>query len=80
MRSLNFKIPVREDFYTRAGEILGLNISAGDAAANQVLAGVTFTSDDGLKLTGTLVVQRYYTGADTPDNSFGNNGDLYLKV
>ena len=35
---------------------------------------------NGSKVTGTLVVQNYYTGTTVPESSFGNNGDLYFKV
>lgn len=33
---------------------------------------------DGTTATGSLVVNRYYTGTSTPSSSLGNNGDLYL--
>lgn len=52
----------------------------GNATAENVIAGNTFTSTAGLKVTGTLVVHKYYTGDTAPSNSFGNDGDLYLKV
>lgn len=52
----------------------------GNATADNVIAGNTFTSTAGLKVTGTLVVHKYYTGDTAPSNSFGNDGDLYLKV
>ena len=31
-------------------------------------------------VSGSVVVQNYYTGTTTPDSSLGNNGDLYFKV
>ena len=52
----------------------------GDAAKSDVISGKTFTSESGLKVTGTMVVQKYYTGNTAPSNSFGNDGDLYLQV
>ena len=52
----------------------------GNATANNVIAGNTFTSTAGLKVTGTLVVHKYYTGDTAPSNSFGNDGDLYLQA
>ena len=52
----------------------------GNATANNVIAGNTFTSTAGLKVTGTMVVQKYYTGNTAPSNSLGNDGDLYLQV
>lgn len=35
---------------------------------------------NGVKVNGSQVIQRFYTGSTTPTSSFGNNGDLYLKV
>lgn len=35
---------------------------------------------NGVKITGNVVVQKYYSGSSTPSSSLGNNGDLYLKV
>lgn len=52
----------------------------GNATADNVIAGNTFTSTAGLKVTGTLVVHKYYTGNTAPSNSFGNDGDLYLQA
>ena len=52
----------------------------GNATAENVAAGNTFTSSAGLNVTGTMVVQKYYTGSTAPSNTLGNDGDLYLKV
>lgn len=52
----------------------------GNATADNVIAGNTFTSTAGLKVTGTLVVHKYYTGDTAPSNSFGKDGDLYLQA
>ena len=52
----------------------------GNATADNVIAGNTFTSAAGLNVTGTLVVHKYYTGDTAPSNSFGNDGDLYLQA
>ena len=35
---------------------------------------------DGLKITGSLIVQKYYTSSDDPISTLGNDGDIYLKV
>lgn len=35
---------------------------------------------NGSKITGTAIFQNYYTGEDKPDNSFGDNGDLYFQT
>ena len=34
---------------------------------------------DGSKITGELVVNKYYTGTTAPPTSLGNNGDIYLQ-
>ncbi len=31
-------------------------------------------------VSGSVVIQKYYTGSDEPSSSLGNDGDLYLKV
>lgn len=33
---------------------------------------------NGEKIIGTLITQSYYTGTSDPDNSLGEDGDLYL--
>lgn len=35
---------------------------------------------NGVKVSGSQVIQVYRTGSTTPSSSLGNNGDLYLKV
>lgn len=52
----------------------------GNAAASDVISGKTFTSESGLKKSGTLVIQKYYTGTSEPSSSLGNDGDIYLKA
>lgn len=31
-------------------------------------------------VSGSVVVQKYYTGSSAPSSSLGNNGDLYLQT
>ena len=59
---------------------LGTSTYFGDAPPSSVLKGATFSSNAGISVDGTLVVQRYYTGSSTPASYFGSDGDLYLKV
>lgn len=35
---------------------------------------------NGSKVTGNLVINKYYTGSSDPSSSLGNDGDLYLKT
>ena len=57
------------------------SIDTSDATATEadIISGKT-AYVNGSKVTGTLVVQNYYTGTTVPDSSLGNDGDLYLKV
>ena len=55
-------------------DITGDTVTAGD-----VVSGETFHTADGVQTTGTLQIQRYYTGSTEPSSSLGNNGDIYLK-
>lgn len=31
-------------------------------------------------VSGSVVIQKYYTGTSDPSSSLGNDGDIYLKV
>ena len=50
----------------------------GNATESDVISGKVFTSEAGLKATGTLVVNTYYVSDSLPDTSFGIDGDLCL--
>lgn len=50
-----------------------------NATASDILNGKT-AYVNGVKITGNVVVQKYYSGSSAPSSSLGNNGDLYLKV
>lgn len=49
------------------------------ATAAQINSGAT-AYVNGVKVTGTQVIQHYYTGSSDPSASIGSDGDIYLKV
>ena len=50
-----------------------------DAAAGDIVSGKA-AYVNGAKVSGSLVIQHYYTGSGTPSASLGANGDIYLKT
>ena len=49
-------------------------------SAADIVAGKIGHLADGSRVTGELVIQRYYTGSTTPSSSLGQDGDLYLRT
>ena len=71
-------------YLTGAQTIKAVTVS-GLSAAN-IVSGVTVTVGDSAdadritSVTGSIVINKYYTGSSNPSSSLGSNGDLYLKV
>ena len=49
------------------------------ATASDINSGAT-AYINGVKVTGTQVIQTYYTGSSAPSASLGSDGDIYLEV
>lgn len=57
-----------------------VDLTNDTVTSENLIEGITAHTSSGEIITGSLIVQTYYTGDSEPDNSLGNNGDLYLKI
>lgn len=57
-----------------------IDLTSDTVTAATLVNGTTAHKADGTSVTGTLVIQHYYTGSTTPDASLGADGDIYLQT
>lgn len=58
--------------------VTGSYTSDATATADDIVSGET-AYVDGSKITGSLVINKYYTGSTTPSASLGSDGDIYIQ-
>ena len=57
-----------------------IDLTSDTVTAASLLSGETAHLASGAPVTGTLVIQHYYTGSVEPASSLGANGDIYLQT
>lgn len=64
---------------TGGGEALFSDTSDATASSGQILSGYSAYTN-GVKVSGSVVIQHYYTGTTEPSSSLGADGDVYLQT
>lgn len=56
-----------------------IDLTSDTVTTEDLVQGTTAHDKSGALITGTLVIQKFYTGTATPSSSLGNDGDIYLQ-
>ena len=59
---------------SRYADVSGVTVTTGT-----LLSGTTAVNSSGQTITGTVVIQHYYTGSGAPASTLGVDGDIYLE-
>lgn len=57
-----------------------IDLTNDTVTTNDLVAGVVAHDKTGTQINGALVVRTVYTGSETPSNSVGVDGDIYLVL
>ena len=57
-----------------------IDLTNDTVTTNDLVKGVVAHDKSGARINGALVVRTVYTGSETPSNSVGIDGDIYLVV
>lgn len=57
-----------------------IDLTNDTVTTNDLVEGVVAHDKTGTQINGALVVRTVYTGSETPSNSVGVDGDIYLVL
>lgn len=57
-----------------------IDLTNDTVTTNDLVEGVVAHDKTGTQINGALVVRTVYTGSETPSNSVGIDGDIYLVL
>lgn len=57
-----------------------IDLTNDTVTTNDLIEGVVAHDKTGTQINGALVVRTVYTGSETPSNSVGVDGDIYLVL
>lgn len=57
-----------------------IDLTNDTVTTNDLIKGVVAHDKSGTRINGALVVRTVYTGSETPSNSVGIDGDIYLVL